>query len=463
MQIVLLATYEMGRQPFGLASPAAWLREAGHDVAVFDLSRQKLDPAAVARARLVACYVPMHTATRLLPPVAARVREQNRAAHLCAYGLYAPLNESHLRALGFETILGPEFEGDLVALAAALASPDDAACAAAVAGSCTPAARRDGAGAGLARLDFRTPDRRGLPPPGRYATLRVDGGRRTVGYTEASRGCKHRCRHCPIVPVYDGRFRVVPVEVVMADVAQQAALGARHITFGDPDFLNGPRHALAVVDAFHERFAGLTYDVTVKVEHLLAHAALLDRLRETGCLFVTSAFESFDDDLLRRLEKGHTAADARRAVALCRHAGVTLAPTFVAFTPWTTWAGYARFLETLVELELVDAVASIQLAIRLLITARSRLLALPDVQALAGPFDAASLTHPWRHADPSLDVLHQSLVGAIGRRLDRPRRDVFRAVWALARDERPDLIAPFPPGEVAPRAEVPWLDEPWYC
>src|SRR5690349_8321231 len=102
MRVLLLSTYEMGRQPFGLASPAAWLREAGCEVRALDLSRQRLDEEAARAADLIACHLPMHTATRLLPPVLAKARGLNPRAHLCAYGLYAPLNASHLRDAGIQ-------------------------------------------------------------------------------------------------------------------------------------------------------------------------------------------------------------------------------------------------------------------------------------------------------------------------------------------------------------------------
>src|SRR6266852_3924572 len=65
VNIVLISTYELGRQPFGLASPAAWLRKLGHDVVALDLARQSLDEAAIGDAELIAVYLPMHTATRL--------------------------------------------------------------------------------------------------------------------------------------------------------------------------------------------------------------------------------------------------------------------------------------------------------------------------------------------------------------------------------------------------------------
>src|ERR1700688_2732900 len=104
VNIVLISTYELGRQPFGLASPAAWLRKRGNQVACLDLSRQALDEAAVRAAELIAIYLPMHTATRLAAKLIPTLREQNPGAHVCCYGLYAPMNAEYLRSLWVETI-----------------------------------------------------------------------------------------------------------------------------------------------------------------------------------------------------------------------------------------------------------------------------------------------------------------------------------------------------------------------
>src|SRR5262249_8905014 len=253
------------------------------------------------------------------------------------------------------------------------------------------------------RLAFLVPDRSGLPPLERYARLRIGRGERGTGSTQASRGCRRRCRHCPVGPVYQGRFRIVPSEIVLADVERQVAAGARHITFGDPDFWNGIGHARPLVQELHRRFPELSYDVTIKIEHLLRHAQHLAELRDTGCAFVTSAVESVDDAVLARLEKGHTRPDFERVVALCRAAGLALHPTFVPFTPWTAVEGYADLLAAIADLELVEHVAPVQLTIRLLITAGSRLLELPEIRDLAGRFDARALVHPWRHPDPEVD------------------------------------------------------------
>lgn len=446
----------MGRQPFGLASPAAWLREAGLAVDCADLARERLRDAAVADASIVAFFLPMHTATRLALPVIDRVRAINPRATLVAYGLYAPLNAALLRARGVTHVLGGEFEEALVRIAKG-ASHAETGPSASVAAAVPPGVPA------IPRLAFRVPDRTGLLPLANYASLQTAAGRRTAGYTEASRGCKHRCRHCPIVPVYDGRFRIVPPDVVLADVRGQVAAGAAHITFGDPDFFNGIRHAEAVMRGMAREFPGVTYDVTIKVEHLLAHRASLPMLRETGCAFVTSAVESLDDRVLSLLEKGHTREDFGRVVALLRDAGLPLAATFVPFTPWTTTASYLELLHAIDEMDLVEHVAPIQFAVRLLIPQGSRMLEIPDVRAVAGAFDPVSLTFPWVHADPAVDALQVEIARLVGRSAASPRAEVFAGIWELAHRHAGVVIPARPDAALVPRAAVPYLNEPWYC
>ncbi|HZT72398.1 MAG TPA: CUAEP/CCAEP-tail radical SAM protein [Terriglobales bacterium] len=434
--VLLLGHYELGRQPFGLASAAAWLRAAGWPTEIRDLSRQQLAPELVRVASLIGLYLPMHTATRLAAALLPALRRDAPRATLCCFGLYAPLNAEFLRELGASVILGPEFEADLVRVAQGVPPRDPAA---------------------LPRLPFLVPERAGLPPLADYARLRTPSGARVAGATETTRGCKHFCRHCPIVPVYGGHFRVIPRAVVLEDIRRQVAAGAEHITFADPDFFNGPAHALAVVRALHAEFPRLSYDVTIKIEHLLRHAALLPELRATGCVLVTSAVESLDDAVLARLAKGHTRADFLRAVELLAAHGLALSPTFVPFTPWTTPAAYADLLQTLARLGLVEAVAPIQLGIRLLIPRRSRILDLPDAGEWLGAFEPATLSYRWRHPDPEMDELQRRVQSAIAAGVTRgaARAEIFARLCALA--------AVPPPERLPPRERIPYLDEPWFC
>ncbi len=454
VRVLLISTYELGRQPFGLASPAAWLRADGAEVTCLDLSQQELDPAAVRAANLIAFYLPMHTATRIAAAVVPRVRAINPDAQLCAFGLYAPLNASWLRESGVSATYGGEFEAALAHAVRTMAK-----------GGRLPSQSEPETS--FDRLQFKIPDRQGLPSLDRYAALLLPGGtRRVTGYTEATRGCKHLCRHCPIVPIYGGRFRAVQRNVVMADIRQQVAAGAQHITFGDPDFFNGVTHAREIVRALHREFPTVSYDVTIKVEHLLRHADALPVLRDTGCAFVTSAVESVDDHVLAILDKGHTRADFVRAVKLMREIGLPLAPTFVAFTPWTTADGYLELLDTIADFDLAESVAPVQLSIRLLIPAGSRLLEVEDVRRMIGVFDAAALCYPWFHPDPRMDELQRTLERRIQMLIDGgfARKAIIEHVRSVARHALSGSDEPRMPVAALPaRATIPYLTEPWYC
>ena len=355
----------------------------------------------VSRADVVAFYVPMHTATRLAIAVREQVRELNPSARICFYGLYGQANASHLLALGADAVISGEFESALVDYVTTVTGATHGP------GTAEPVARTPGiALSPLDKLSFRIPDRTGLPPLPEYARLAVGERRQTAGYTEASRGCRHKCRHCPVVPVYQGRLRIVQADVVLRDIDQQVAAGAEHITFGDPDFFNAPAHAVRLVETLHNRYPELSYDVTIKVEHLLRHSDLLPVLAATGCMFVTTAAESMDDRVLAYLDKGHTRADFIEAIGRCRGAGVVVNPTFVAFHPWSTRESTLDTFAVLEELELVESVAPIQLTTRLLIPEGSLLLDLPELASLLAPFDRTRLVYPWTSPDPAMDELH---------------------------------------------------------
>jgi len=463
VKTVLVSTYDLGRQPLGLASPAAWLRQAGADVECVDTSREPLTDEQIRGAALIAFYLPMHTATRLAAPLVARVRALNPDADLAAYGLYAPLNRAWLLERGVAHVLGPDAEQELVALAnSQLPTPNSQAP---TAESPEPEAQSPKPKAqSPVKLTFIQPDRTSLPPLARYASLQMpDGTRRVVGSTDATRGCKHLCRHCPIVPVYQGKFRAVPIDVVMQDVRAHVAAGAQHISFGDPDFFNGPTHARRLVEQLAAELPEITYDATIKIEHLLQHAEMLPLLRETGCLFITSAVESVDDQVLEKLLKGHTRADFVRAVGLCRDAGVTLAPTFVPFTPWTTLEGYVDLIDQVEALNLIDEVAPIQLAIRLLVTAESRLLELADIRDAIDAFDPQSLTWPWKHRDGRVDALQVEVMRIAASQKSRTAAfsaiaDAAYAIRGQTRGQTPTLTPTLTPG-----LTPPYMTEAWYC
>jgi radical SAM superfamily enzyme YgiQ (UPF0313 family) len=448
--ILVVSCYELGHQPLGLAWPTAFLERAGYAPQALDLALEPLDEALVRRARLAAIMAPMHTALRLGVPAARRIRRLNPTCHIVFCGLYALLCAEFLLDGVADGVMGGEFEGELVALAQRLEAAQE------------PQRRS----ATLERLAFPLPSRSSLPPLRRY--VRLARGDRFVpaGYVEASRGCLHTCLHCPIPPVYGGRFFAVPRGVVLEDIRRLVAAGAGHITFGDPDFLNGPGHALKLVRELHAAFPGVSYDFTAKIEHVLRHRELLPAFGATGCAFVVSAVEALSDVVLAHLEKGHTRVDVAAAIDLLRRAGIAPRPTFVPFTPWSTLDDYLELFDFLEAQDLVDHVDPVQLTIRLLVPPGSLLLTRPALRAALGRLDAPGLSYRWTHPDPRMDELQRAasalVLDATGAG-EAPAVTFYRLRELAARRAGraatpPPLRRPAPERPVAPR-----LTEPWFC
>jgi len=318
----------------------------------------------------------------------------------------------------------------------------------------------DGQSRHLGSSRFVAVDREGLPGLDAYARMEHGGTTVLAGAVEASHGCRHRCRHCPIPVVYDGRIRVVPVSNLMADIDTLVGAGAGHVTFGDADFLNAPAHSLSVLEQAHRAHPEVTFDATVKVEHILAHRALWPRLAELNLLFLVSAFESVDERTLTILDKGHTVADMEEALEVTREHGIHIRPTWLPFMPWTTPEDLAEVLSFIAANDLASATDPVQMAIRLLVPRGSLLEDHPDVRPHLVAYDDERLTWRWDFADPDTEVLHKELEAIAADASDCGQEvavtlNEMRQV--VSRVSGVDL-GPFTASEAAPR-----LTESWFC
>ncbi|HXV77023.1 MAG TPA: CUAEP/CCAEP-tail radical SAM protein [Candidatus Polarisedimenticolaceae bacterium] len=459
IEIRLVSCYELGHQPLAVATAQAALERCGFRPAAVDLAVEPLAAEAASRpADLIAISVPMHTALHIGVAAARRLRGAHEAAHICLYGLYASLNADYLLGAGLcDSIVGGEFERPLVDLARALAggSPVEEVRGLRLAGRPSPP--------NVERTPFDLPARGGLPPLERYAKLRIDGGERTAAAIEASRGCLHHCRHCPIPPVYDGRFFVVPRELVLGDVRNLVAAGVRHLTFADPDFLNGPRHTMTLAREIHEEFPHLTFDVTTKIENLLRHRERLPQLARFGCVFVVSAVESLNDTVLEHLAKGHTRRDVFEAQRLVARAGIALRPSLVPFTPWETLDSYRELLDWIECDALADGIDPVQLSIRLLVPPGSLLERSPAMRPYLRAFEPQRFGHRWDHPDPRMDALQREVARIVARaaRHAEPGRATHARIRRAAGVPASPVPTRVPPALAA--ADPPRLTEPWFC
>lgn len=479
--VLLISCYELGHQPVGVAQPMGFLEQADYAPAALDISVEEFDTERVKQAWFIGISVPMHTALRLGVRVAELIREVNPTSHICFFGLYASINAEYLLSHVADSVIGGEYETPLVNLVNALdrgpltrPSP------------CGEEHQGEGELPALEGVSRRgrivspvltrfpanapAPSRKSLHPLTRYAHLQHNGVQHVVGYVEASRGCLHTCLHCPIVPVYGGRFFVIPEDLVVRDIRQQVEAGATHITFGDPDFLNGPGHSLSIVRAMHGEFPHLTFDFTAKIEHLLKRRTMFPELATFGCLFVVSAVESFSDVVLAYLKKGHAGADVVTALDILRGSGITLRPSLVAFTPWTTLKDYVDMFDIVETTDLIDAIDPVQYSVRLLIPPGSALLNQSEqpgsIQKFVGLLDQARFQYHWTHLDPRMDLLHQEISSAVeeAAKAGEDPVDTFYRLRAITyRMAGREVSAVERSSRRPQKSRPPRLTEPWFC
>lgn len=456
MRVLLVSTYELGHQPLHVASPAAALQNAGHDATCLDLSIEPWDPTCLSDVDAVAISVPMHTAMRLGLQVAEQVKGVSAELPVCLYGLYA--GTSHRSVLGrvADRVISGEYEPAL------LKWVDDLDAV-----PCAGPGSTENRIVQLQRGSFAVPARDLLPPLERYARLVAGGQERLVGYVETSHGCGFNCRHCPVPTVYGGRIRIVGADTVLADMDQLVDAGATHITFGDPDFLNGVQHSRRVVAAMHARHPDLTFDCTTKVELILRHRDLWAEFAEAGCLFVVSAFETVNDRILGMLDKGHTRADMVDAIAVLRANGIEVRPSLLPFTPWTSLHDMVELLDFVAEHDLIGNVDPVHYSIRLLIPEDSLLLDEASMAPFLGPYVPELLSYEWSAEDQRTEDLQRRIAAIVEDSAGSDRsivssyqqvRGVVRSAAGLEDDEQRLSASVVSVAESRPR-----LTEAWFC
>lgn len=458
--VLLVSCYELGHQPLALASASASLRAEGFHPAVCDLAVDDLTDSDLRKAALVLVSVPMHTAMRLGQRVLDRHRMLQPETPIVFFGLYAVLNADHLFSSGADAVIGGEFDEALGQVANVLAEGRNLD-AVSIPGVATPS-NRDPTPPNRSR--FPKPQRDSLPELRSYAGLEHHGVIVRAGYVEATRGCHHTCTHCPITPVYGGRLVVVPQDNVIEDIAQQVELGARHITFGDPDFFNGPAHSLRIVAEMRNRWPELTFDATIKIEHILEHRKRLPELTENGCQFVVSAVESLNEEALRRMKKGHDAESVAEAIRLLDEADIPMRPSLLPFSPWETMESYIHLLRFMAEHGMVHNIDPVHWSIRLLIPPGSAVLDDPDTASWIGPLDGEALSHEWTHADPRMETLQREVaqLAEAGDACQQDPIETFAAIW-LAAHRTAEIDPPTIPAAWTHRPRPPRLTESWFC
>ena len=428
MKILLTSFYDLGKQPKIIAEIVDRYNssEIEFDFVDFSVENQNID---LENYDVLGIYAPMHTATILSIEY---IKDKILPNKMFTFGLYGSVLEDFNSSIRYIK----DIESDELALF--LEINDDHQFS----------------------LKNNIPNRQIFPDISNYAHL-VDGSNNIIaGSVETTYGCKHSCTHCPVPISFNGTFKTYSLEKIISDVENQVNQGAKHISFNDPDFFNGPIHALKILESLNKKFPTITYDSTIKVEHIIKYKKYFKELSSLNMVFVISAFETTNDLVLSILEKNHTSNDLNTSIEISQDFGIDVRPTWMPFSPWTELNDLSSIVKLIEKYELRETVDPIQLTIKLLIPKHSLIIKKPEINKYLGNYEKNSLSFKWEYENNDVEKLQSSLFDFI---LHNSELDEHKQYLGMV-----NIIEKFTDTELLKNStydfkNVPKLSETWFC
>ncbi len=428
MKILLTSFYDLGKQPKIIAEIVDRYNSSEIDFDFFDFSveDQNID---LENYDVLGIYAPMHTATILSIEY---IKDKKLPNKMFTFGLYGSVLEDFNSSIRYIK----DIESDELALF--LEINDDHQFS----------------------LKNNIPNRQIFPDISNYAHL-VDGSNNLIaGSVETTYGCKHSCTHCPVPISFNGSFKTYSLEKIVSDVENQVKQGAKHISFNDPDFFNGPIHALKILESLNEKFPSITYDSTIKVEHIIKYKKYFKELSSLNMVFVISAFETTNDLVLSILEKNHTSNDLNNSIEISQDFGIDIRPTWMPFSPWTELNDLSNIVKLIEKYELRETVDPIQLTIKLLIPKHSLIIKKPEINKYLGNYEKNSLSFKWEYENNDVEKLQSSLFDFI---LNNSELDEHKQYLGMVNIIEKCTDTKLLTNSSYDFKNVPKLSETWFC
>ena len=428
MKILLTSFYDLGKQPKIIAEIVDRYNSSEIDFDFFDFSveDQNID---LENYDVLGIYAPMHTATILSIEY---IKDKKLPNKMFTFGLYGSVLEDFNSSIRYIK----DIESDELALF--LEINDDHQFS----------------------LKNNIPNRQIFPDISNYAHL-VDGSNNLIaGSVETTYGCKHSCTHCPVPISFNGSFKTYSLEKIVSDVENQVKQGAKHISFNDPDFFNGPIHALKILESLNEKFPSITYDSTIKVEHIIKYKKYFKELSSLNMVFVISAFETTNDLVLSILEKNHTSHDLNNSIEISQDFGIDIRPTWMPFSPWTELKDLSNIVKLIEKYELRETVDPIQLTIKLLIPKHSLIIKKPEINKYLGNYEKNSLSFKWKYENNDVEKLQSSLFDFI---LNNSELDDHKQYLGMVNIIEKCTDTKLLTNSSYDFKNVPKLSETWFC
>ena len=428
MKILLLSFYDLGKQPKIISELYKKLDNGSNQIDVVDYSIEEKN-LTLDNYDVLGIYASMHTASVLAEQY---LRDRKLPNKLFVFGLYANVFSEMFS--NFQSI--HSFDSDeLASLLEVQLNPNYS-------------------------FKHSVPDRTILPSITDYSHI-VDGSNNLIaGSVETTYGCKHECTHCPVPIEFKGMFKTFGTEKIITDVTNQVEEGAKHISFNDPDFFNGPKHALKILQLLNEKHPSITYDSTIKVEHILKYPDYFQELKNLNMLFVISAFETTNDHVLNILQKNHSFNDLNKAVELSLENKIDIRPTWMPFSPWTEQNDLISIIKLIENYKLRETVDPIQLTIKLLVPKNSLILKRPEMKEYLLDYDPSSFSYAWKYKFPNIDNIQNELFTYVLQHESENEYAQYLGLVDILESHTNETLLN---SEKYSQRIVPKLSETWFC
>jgi len=428
LKILLLSFYDLGKQPKIISELHKKLDNGFNQIDIVDYSIEEKN-LTLDNYDVLGIYASMHTASVLAEQY---LRDRKLPNKLFVFGLYANVFSEMFS--NFQSI--HSFDSDeLESLLEVQLNPNYS-------------------------FKHSVPDRTILPSITDYSHI-VDGSNNLIaGSVETTYGCKHECTHCPVPIEFKGMFKTFGTEKIITDVTNQVEEGAKHISFNDPDFFNGPKHALKILQLLNEKHPSITYDSTIKVEHILKYPDYFQELKNLNMLFVISAFETTNDHVLNILQKNHSFNDLNKAVELSLENNIDIRPTWMPFSPWTEQNDLISIIKLIENYKLRETVDPIQLTIKLLVPKNSLILKRPEMKEYLLDYDPASFSYAWKYKFPNIDNIQNELFTYVLQHESENEYTQYLGLVDILESHTNETLLN---SEKYSQRIVPKLSETWFC
>lgn len=412
---VILSTFEGGYQPMTAISAASALELAGLNVKLVDTYVEGVETAlhVIADKDFVAIAIPLFDSLTSGIELSRQIRKVNKKAKIIFFGQYASINVERLTGKHCDYTIFGEWERPLVSLAKSGFAEPSSETATAIFDLSRLKTGAVGKPA-LTRDHFVLPNRSLAPALEKYPQPHLErllGRKLHVGGLEATRGCHHKCSYCSVYAAYDGKVLLVPEELILKDIETLVNQGMDHLTFTDADFFNAKAHNTKILKAAHAKFAGLTFDITTRVDHILENKEVLTALAQCGLTLITSALEFPNQKVLDEISKEMTIDMIEESIEFLHSAGIQLNPTFIMFNPWIGLSDLVMFHDFVERTGLKGNIDPIQFETRLHLYKGSPLLDNSSIRKLE--LEEAEFHFNWKHPDPEVDALYLSMLNPV--------------------------------------------------